>query len=486
MENIYQDIAARTGGSIYIGVVGPVRTGKSTLIKRMMEVLVIPAIPDPNRAKRAKDELPQSGSGRTIMTSEPKFVPEEAVEILPDGSTRLRVRLIDSVGYMVEGAVGAEENGVPRMVSTPWSDSPVPMTEAAELGTRKVMEDHASIGIVVTTDGTVTDIPRADYVEAERRAIRDIRKTGKPFVTIINTTDPMGEAAANLRSELKALFGIDAAIADCQSLTREGCAALLQDLLCAFPMEEVRITLPRWLDALDEEHPVRRKLYGELLERCAGVKALGQAEEALSTLSELEEVAQVTLEATELSTGTVRCRIRLPEALYYDTLSQKTGTSIRSDADLMRLLTELASVKTEYDRIASALKDVRSTGYGVVLPDREEMTLQEPELTRKGTAFGVKLRASAPSIHMIRVDADAQISPMVGSEEQSRDLLALLSGDPDQVWDSNLFGKSVYEMVRDGLQTKLLRCGPEVREKFRQSLTKITNDGAQGLICIIL
>jgi len=339
---------------------------------------------------------------------------------------------------------------------------------------------------VVTTDGTVTDIPRSDYVEAERRAIRDIQKTGKPFVTIINTTDPMGDAAAGLRAELKELFGIDAAIADCQSLTREGCAALLQDLLCAFPMEEVRVSLPRWLDALDEEHPVRRKLFAALLERCAGVKALGQAEEALSALSELEEVAQVTLEATELSTGTVRCRIRLPEQLYYDTLSQKTGTAIRSDADLMHLLTELTAVKAEYDHIAQALRDVRSDGYGVVLPDREEMTLQTPELTRKGAAFGVKLRASAPSIHMIRVDTDAEISPMVGSEEQSRDLLALLSGDREQVFDSKLFGKSVYDLVCDGLGTKLLRSGPEVREKFRQSLTKIINDGAQGLICIIL
>ena len=486
MENIYQDIAARTGGSIYIGVVGPVRTGKSTLIKRMMEAMVIPAIEDPVRAKRARDELPQSGSGKTIMTSEPKFVPEEAVEIVPDGSTRLRVRLIDSVGYMVEGAVGAEENGVPRMVSTPWSETPIPMTEAAELGTKKVMEEHASIGIVVTTDGTVTDIPRADYAEAERRAIRDIQQTGKPFVTIINTTDPMGSAAAQVRSELKELFGIDAAIADCQALSADGCAALLQDLLYAFPLGEVRVWLPRWVEALDADSPIRTRILDALLDRCGSIGALGQAEQILGKLKDLEEIAQVTLDPADLATGTVRCRIRLPEQLYYDTLSRKTGTAIRSDADLLRLLAELTGVKAEYDRVSQALSDVRSTGYGVVLPSREEMTLQKPELTRKNAAFGVRLRASAPSIHMIRVDADAEINPMVGSEDQSRDLLQMLSGEPETVWESNLFGRSVYDMVREGLSGKLLIAAPEVREKFRQSLSKIINEGAQGLICIIL
>ena len=486
MENIYQDIAARTGGSIYIGVVGPVRTGKSTLIKRLMEAMVIPHIPDPNRAKRAKDELPQSGSGKTIMTSEPKFVPEEAVEIIPDGTTKLRVRLIDSVGYMVDGAVGATEDGAPRMVSTPWSDSPIPMTEAAELGTKKVMEEHASIGIVVTTDGTITDIPRSDYVEAEHRAIADIQKTGKPFVTIINTTDPMGEAAAAVREELKSLFSIDAAIADCQSLSAEGCAALLQDLLCAFPMQEVRVYLPRWMEALEEDCPLRAKLYGALLERCGAIRTLGAAEEKLVTLKELEEVRQVSFDPTDLGTGTIHCRIQLPDVLYYNTLSQKTGTAIRSDADLIRLLAELTAIKTEYDRVAQALADVRSTGYSVVLPQREEMTLQTPELIKKGSAFGVRLRASAPSIHMIRVDADTEISPMVGSEDQSRDLLELLSGEADAVWGSNLFGRTVYDMVREGLGTKLLLAAPEVREKFRQSLSKIINEGAQGLICIIL
>ncbi len=484
MENIYRDIAARTGGSIYIGVVGPVRTGKSTLIKRLMEELVLPSIPDPARAARARDELPQSGSGRTIMTTEPKFVPEEAVEILPDGSTKLRVRLIDSVGYMIPGAAGAEEDGVPRLVTTPWSDAPIPMTAAAELGTKKVMEDHASIGIVVTTDGTVTDIPRADYVEAERRAIEDIRRTGKPFVTIINTTDPLGDAAAQVREELKTLFGIDAAIADCQSLTAEGCAALLQDLLYAFPLGEVRFYLPRWVEAFEEERLER--LYGRLLECCRAVTALGQAETALASLSELEEVSRVRVEGMDLSSGTVHCRISVPRQLYYDTLTHRTGCTIRSDADLLQLLTELTAAKAEFDRIAPALADARASGYGVVLPQREELTLQKPELMKKGSSFGVRLKASAPSIHMIRVDAETQINPMVGSEEQSRDLLELLSGEPDQVLDNKLFGRSVYDMVRDGLGSRLQLNAPEVREKFRQSLSRIVSEGAQGLICIIL
>ncbi len=486
MQNIYQDIAARTGGSIYIGVVGPVRTGKSTLIKRMMEAMVIPAIPDPNRAKRARDELPQSGSGKTITTSEPKFVPEEAVEILPDGATKLRIRMIDSVGYMVPGAVGASEDGVPRMVSTPWSPEPIPMTEAAELGTKKVMEDHASIGIVVTTDGTVTDIPRSDYVEAEAKAILDIQKTGKPFVTIINTADPMGEAAATLHRELKETFGVDAAIADCQALTAEGCAALLQDLLYAFPLSEVRIYLPRWVEALEEDSPLRQNLYGALLQRCAAVKTLGQAEQELQKLKELDMVHSLSLDGLDLATGTAHCRIGLPEELYYQTLSQKSGVPIRDDSELIRLLTELTVAKEKYDHIAEALQQAEATGYGVVLPSQDQMHLQKPELLKKGGSFGVKLTATAPSLHLIRVDSDTQISPVVGSEDQAKDLLQRLSGEPETVWESNLFGKTVSEMIRDGFQAKLLQTGPEVREKFRMSLSRITNEGAQGLICIIL
>ena len=486
MENIYQDMAARTGGSVYIGVVGPVRTGKSTLIKRIMEAMVIPAIADPNRAQRARDELPQSGSGKTIMTSEPKFVPEEAVEIVPDGQTKLRIRLIDSVGYMVDGAMGAMEDGVPRMVSTPWQSDPIPMTEAAELGTRKVMEEHASIGIVVTTDGTITDIPRADYVQAERKAIEDIRATGKPFITIINTTDPIGEAAASLHRELQASYGIHADIADCQALTEDGCAALLQDLLCAFPLGELRVYLPGWAAALEEDNPILVKLHTALLERCGAIRTLAQAEEELGKLSELEEVRSVRTESVELGTGTVHCRISLPEGLYYDTLSRRAGVPIRSEAELIRLLSELTEVRRDYDRIRAALEAARSGGCGVVLPDRSEMELQKPELIKKGGSCGVRLKCSAPSIHMMRIDLQTELSPMVGGEEQARDLLERLSGERDEVLDSNLFGKTVWDMANDGLNAKLSATDPQTLEKFRQSLTKILSEGAQGMICIIL
>ena len=487
MENIYADIAARTGGNIYIGVVGPVRTGKSTLIKRIMEELVIPNIEDPYRRERARDELPQSGSGKTIMTSEPKFVPEEAVEISPDGTTNLRVRMIDSVGYMVDGAVGAEEDGQPRMVTTPWFDYEIPMTQAAELGTKKVMEEHCSIGLVVTTDGSVTDIPRSDYVAAERRAIADMQATGKPYLVIINSREPGSEAARAVRDYLKTEFGVDAMVADCQALDTAGIGDLLRQLLCAFPMMELRIFLPRWMDALEMEHPVKAALYEALLQTAEGINNLGQAEPALDGLRELEQVQDLAIREVDLATGTVSCALSFPEALFYDILSSRTGVSIRSDGELMKILTELAKVKTEYDKIADALSAVKATGYGVVMPTAEEMKLETPEIMRKGGAFGVKLKAGAPSIHMIRVDIDTEISPMVGDEKQSKDLIAYLSGEePDKLWESNIFGKSVYELIREGLTTKLVRLPEDVRGKFRGTLSRVVNDGANGLICLIL
>jgi len=487
MENIYQDIAARTGGNIYIGVVGPVRTGKSTLIKRIMEELVIPCIDDPYRRERAKDELPQSGSGKTIMTSEPKFVPEEAVEISPDGTALLRVRMIDSVGYMVDGASGAYEDGVPRMVTTPWYDYEIPMTEAAELGTKKVMQEHCSIGLVVTTDGTVTDIPRGDYVAAEARAIEDMKETGKPFLVIINSREPGGEAAERVRAYLKTRFSVDAAVVDAQTLDKNGITEVLRELLYAFPMQELRIYLPRWMDALEAEHPIKAPLYEALLECASNIGTLGQAVDALGCLKELEPTPDVSVRSVDLATGSVDCALGFPDSLFYEILSQRSGMTIQNDAQLISLLTELSRVKQEYDKIADALSAVKATGYGVVMPTSEEMTLQTPELLRKGSSYGVKLKAGAPSIHMIRVDIDTEINPMVGDEQQSQDLIQKLSRqDTQDLWNSNIFGKSVYELIQEGLNTKLVRTPEEVRDKFRGSLTRIVNEGANGLICLIL
>ena len=487
MDSIYGDIARRTGGNVYIGVVGPVRTGKSTLIKRIMEQLVIPGIDDPYRKERARDELPQSGSGRTIMTSEPKFIPEEAAEISPDGKTKLRIRMIDSVGYMIPGAVGAEENGTPRMVTTPWYDYEIPMTQAAELGTKKVMQEHCSIGLVVTTDGSITDIPREDYLEAEKQAITDMRKTGKPFLIIINSRNPSGEPARRVQEELRKEYGLQPEIADCQSLDPEGIGKLLKALLYAFPMTELRVHLPRWLDALEESHPVKTALYQALLQQAGEIANVSQAEEKLQQLQNLEQVQDYSLRGVDLADGSVTCAIVLPEQLYYEILSSKAGLPIANDAQLLKLLTELAQVKQEYDKISDALAAVVATGYGVVKPRAEDMKLEKPEMIRKGGAFGVKLKAGASSIHMMRVDIDTEITPMVGDEKQSRELIAHLTGeDPENLWQSNIFGKSVYDLIQEGLNAKLLQLPAEVRGKFRGTLTRIVNEGATGLICLIL
>lgn len=487
MENIYEMISARTGGNIYVGVVGPVRTGKSTLIKRFMETLVIPNIEDPYRRERASDELPQSGSGRTIMTAEPKFVPEEAVEIRPDGKCVLRVRMIDSVGYMVAGAVGAEEDGVPRMVSTPWYDHEIPMTQAAELGTQKVMQEHCSVGLVVTTDGSVTDIPRQDYLEAEARAIRDMQATGKPFLVVINTRDPHSEAANAVRERIRSDFGINGHIVDCQAMDEADIRELLLDLLYAFPMQELRVYLPRWMDTLEPDHPVKAALCRMLLSCASEITTLGSAEMILSKLAELDQVVDCTIRAVDLSSGQIHCALSFREALFYEILSSRAGIPIENDAQLLELLSELSVVKREYDKISDALSSVKATGYGIVMPTAEEMKLQPPELLKKGGTFGVKLRAGAPSIHMIRVDIDTEITPMVGDEKQSQDLLSYLGGEAaEQLWESNIFGKSVYTLIQEGLTAKLIRTPEAVRAKFRSTLGRIVNEGATGLICFIL
>lgn len=487
METIYRDIATRTGGNIYIGVVGPVRTGKSTLIKRIMETLVIPNIQDPYQKERAQDELPQSGSGKTIMTSEPKFVPEQAVEISPDGVSKLRVRMIDSVGYMVSGAIGADEDGQPRMVATPWYDHEIPMTEAAEMGTKKVMDEHCSIGLVVTTDGTVTDIPRQDYMEAEHRAIMDMQATGKPFLVVVNSANPSGVAAQQVRQSISDEYSLQPLVMDCQSLDESDIMQILQQLLYTFPLNELRVYMPRWMEALDTDDPVKASVYEALLQQAQQISELAQAECTLAKLKELEHVQDFSVRSIDLSTGTVSCQLQFPEALFYQTLSNKTGMQITDDGQLIGILSELSKIKKEYDRIADALAGVNATGYGIVMPSAEQMTMVPPEIVRKGGAFGVKLKASAPSIHMIRVDIDTEISPMVGGEQQSQDLISHLSSEnTEALWNSNIFGKSVYDLIQEGLTGKLLRTPEDVREKFRGSLTRIVNEGANGLICLII
>lgn len=484
METIFNHIAARTGGNIYIGVVGPVRTGKSTLIKRIMEQSVIPSITDPYRRERARDELPQSGAGKTIMTTEPKFVPEEAIEITPDGVTQLRVRLIDSVGYMIASAVGATEDGLPRMVTTPWFDHEIPMADAAELGTKKIMEEHATIGLVVTTDGTVAEIPRQDYVEAERSAITDMQATGKPFLVIINSRNPQGESAKGLKAELMQEFGVEAMAFDCQNLTNDDIQGILQGILLSFPMTQLQISLPRWLDALEEDDSIKAALYRNLLDCAQQIHTLGQAQQ-LQTLSGKAPIEDLVVRSINPGSGIVSCAITLPEALFYEILSKNAGIPIENDAQLLRLLADLSKIKQEYDTVADALHAVQATGYGVVMPQVSDMTLSSPEVQRKGSAYGVKLKATAPSIHMIRVDIDTEISPMVGSQQQSADLVQYLEG-ADSLWESNIFGKSVHDLIQEGLSAKLLRLPDEVRGKFRFTLQRIVNEGAQGLVCLIL
>lgn len=487
MHSIYEDIAARTGGNIYIGVVGPVRTGKSTLIKRMMEELVIPGISDPYRAERARDELPQSASGKTIMTAEPKFVPEEAAEILPDGKTHLSVRFIDSVGYMVPGAVGAEEDGKPRMVTTPWADTEIPMTEAAELGTRKVMEGHCTIGLVVTTDGSVTDISRQDYLDAEHRAIADMKATGKPFLVIVNTKDPGGEAARSLCAELNRKFGVHPLAMNCLEGSKAEMLGILEALLGTFPMQQLQIFLPRWMDALEQGHPVKSALYETLLKIAGEIDCLSAVEEKLAALNQVPQLQDYSLRSVDLASGCVQCVLNFPESLFYEILSSRAGISISNDAQLLKLLSELTEIRKAYDKLSDALSSVRATGYGVVMPTAEEMQLRKPEIIRKGNTYGVKLKAGAPAIHMMRIDIDTEISPMVGNEQQSRDFMEQLQGEePEKLWSSNIFGKSVYELIQEGLTAKLVRTPEDVRSKFRGTLTRIVNEGANGLICILL
>lgn len=492
MENnrIYEDIALRTGGDIYIGVAGPCRTGKSTFIKRFMETLVIPNIENVYMKERARDELPQSGSGRTIMTAEPKFVPEEAVTIDMEGGASFSVRLIDCVGYMVDGAIGQFEGEIERMVTTPWFDHEITMREAAEIGTRKVIEEHSTIGIVITTDGTITDIERENYIEAEERAITELLELGKPFIVIVNTQYPDSPQAEAIRRKISETYGVSCIVGNCLAMDNDDISEIIRSVLYEFPISELDIMLPSWVDALPIEHPIRSEIYSLIKSSAEKMRVIRDIENAVAVISENDTVTSAVIRDIDLGAGTANAVIELPRQMFYATVSEESGFDISDDGDLVSLLTQLSTVKREYDRIASALHDVERTGYGIVMPSQEEMKLEEPEIVRKGGRYSVRLKASAPSIHMIRANVETEVSPAVGGEKASEEIINFLlqgfEGDVSRIWDSNIFGKSLYEIAGEGLTSKIKKMPEEAQTKLRDTLQRIINEGSGGLICIIL
>lgn len=488
--NIYQDIAARTDGNIYVGIVGPVRTGKSTFIKRFMETLVIPNIDNVYMKERARDELPQSGSGRTIMTAEPKFVPEDAVAISMEGGASFSVRLIDCVGYMVDGAIGQFEGEEERMVTTPWFDHEITMKEAAEIGTRKVIAEHSTIGIVVTTDGSITEIGREDYIEAEERVIQELQAIGKPFVVLLNSANPDSESARALQEKISMDYGVTCIAKNCMTLDYEDVTEIIKSVLYEFPVREFGIYLPAWVDALDIDHPIKSSLFAAIRENTENMERIRDVSPIVSAIGEQENIQSAAIREIDLGSGQVSATLSISRQLFYATLSEQSGFTIHDDGDLMSLLTELASVKTEYDKISSALEDVRTKGYGIVLPGKDELKLQEPEIVKHGGRYGVRLKASAPSIHMIMANVETEVSPAVGGERSSEDIINYLlqefEGNVGKIWESNIFGKSLYDIANEGLSAKIKRMPEDAQGKLRETLQRIINEGSSGLICIIL
>ena len=489
-QGICREIGARTGGDIYIGVVGPVRSGKSTFIKRFMEQLVLPAMGTESARLRARDELPQSAAGRTIMTTEPKFIPETAVPLQLEGGGVCRVRLIDCVGYMVEGAMGHEENEKPRMVKSPWFDEEVPFDLAAETGTRRVIREHSTIGIVITTDGTITEIPREDYLEAEERVIRELQEIGRPFVVLLNSAEPHSSRAASIVEEIAEKYGVNCLAVNCQTLSEQEIQGLLRGLLYEFPLQELDVFLPSWVDALPGDHPIKSGLYQSVAAETAELCCIRQLAPHLASLQAAENVEDAGIERIDLGRGVAQARVRLPRSLFYQTLTERSGLTVSDDGDLMQLLTELADAKRQYDRVAPALTAARETGYGVVLPSVEELELEDPEIVKQGGRYGLRMRASAPSIHMIRADVDTTVSPIVGNEKQSEEmvnyLLQQFEGDTGKIWQSNIFGRSFNEIAGEDLNAKLKRMPTDAQSKLREALERILNEGGAGLICIIL
>ena len=486
--DVYRDIAARTQGQIYLGLVGPVRTGKSTFIKRFMELAVLPQVSDEHLRTRMVDELPQSAAGRTIMTTQPHFVPESGAQIQV-GETTATVRLIDCVGYLTRGALGYLENGQPRLVQTPWSTADMPFEEAAELGTQKVITEHATVGIVMTTDGSVTELPRAGYVEAEEQVVNELRALGKPFVLVLNSATPHADETMALGSALSEKYGVSVCVLDVLNMTVQDIHHMMNELLMSFPLSEIHLEMPTWAQALPADHWLPAQMLAALAES-AEISLMRDAAAVLPTMMENEHVTMAEVSHILAGTGSVYVSLTLREGMYYELLSEACGMNITGDYQLLQLLREYSGAKAAYDRYNTAIESALNEGYGMVAPTLEEMMLDEPQIVRRGGQFGVKLKASAPTLHILRVGVEAQVSPIIGTEKQSEDmqkyLLGAFENDPQKLWDTDFFGRSLHDMVKENLSGKLMRLPADVQQKMTGALSRIINEGSGGMICILL
>ena len=488
--NIYEDIAKRTQGDIYIGVVGPVRTGKSTFIRKFMETLVLPNIENEFKRDRTRDEIPQSGSGKTIMTVEPKFVPADGVVIQLKDSVSLKVRMVDCVGYIVEGALGHEENGKQRLVSTPWSKDAMTFEEAAEIGTKKVIRDHSTIGVVVITDGSVTGIERGSYIEAEERVIDELKSMNKPFVVILNSLTPKDEKTELLRNELEEKYEVPILPVNVEQMEEPDIENILETVLYDFPLNEIRINISKWVEGLEKNHWIKESIISTLKQCIANLQKIRDIDDIVNGFENLEFLDGVTVENVELGEGVVNIQLSTKQELFYNVLEEKSGLKIEEDSQLLNLVTTLSKVKQEYDKIEVALNDAKNFGYGVVAPSLSELSLEEPEIIKQGKQYGVKLKANAPSLHIIKADISTEVSPIVGNQNQGEEMVKYLLNEfeqnPSEIWESNMFGKSLNDLVKEQLQSKLYTMPDEIRFKIQKTLQKIINEGSNNIITIIL
>jgi len=492
MENLglYEDIAKRTDGDIYVGVVGPVRTGKSTFIKNFMDLLVIPNIDNEYKKERAQDELPQSAAGKTIMTTEPKFVPNEAIDITIDDKLKLKTRLVDCVGYLIPNSIGATEDDQPRMVKTPWSDEEMPFEQAAEIGTKKVIEEHSTIGILITTDGSITEIPREDYVKAEERVVSELKAINKPFVILLNSEHPNDSETLSLANELNHKYNSTVIPINCANLGLNDITNIFSNILYEFPISQINFKFPAWVNGLDLEHDLKIKLFTEIRDSFGDIKLLREVSPCVNKISNTDIISNANTDNIMLGTGNVNISLNLRDDLFYNVLTEMTGVKIDNEGDLFSIISDLSKTKKRYDKIATALDEVDRKGYGIVTPSIDELILDEPEMVKQGSRFGVKLKATAPSLHIIKANIETEVSPIVGSEKQSEELVNYLlsefENDPKKIWESNIFGKSLHSLVNEGLQTKLSKMPEEAQMKLQETLERIVNEGSGGLICIIL